>query len=120
MMFTLEENVKFHLYGGGIDMRKGINSLYGLITQSTELSATNGDMYVFISNNQKSMKILRWQKEGFILYHKKLEAGVYYVPYKLVSGSFITLPTDTFRRMLSHIKHRSHGRELYHIAILNI
>ncbi len=120
MLFNLDSTVKFHMYGCSIDMRKGIKSLYSLVNQSEIHQATSGDVFVFVSNNRKSVKFLRWQNEGFVLYHKKLEIGVYNIPYRLMSDDFIELSFDIINRVVSQIHHRSHNNELRRYAMLNI
>lgn len=75
MIFNIKEDARFYCFTNGVDMRKGINSLYGLIKQASELDALSGDVYIFIGTNIKSIKVLQWDKNGFLLCHKKLEIG---------------------------------------------
>lgn len=119
MLFNLDSTVRFHIYGSCIDMRKGIKSLYSLVNQFETLKATSGDVFVFVSHNRKSVKLLRWHNEGFVLYHKKLEIGVYNIPYRLMSDDFLELSSDIINRIVSQIKHRSYSNELRTYAILN-
>ena len=64
--------------------------------------------------------MLRWQKEGFVLYHKKLELGLYSLPSGLVGGTFSELHPDVLNRVVCEIKHQSQGGELRRFASLNI
>lgn len=73
MIFDFSTTTRYYIYGESANMRKGIPTLYNLVKTCCALSALGGDAYVFISSSCKSIKILRWDKDGFILYHKRLE-----------------------------------------------
>lgn len=45
-MFCLNENNIYHLYSQGIDMRKGVEGLCGII-RTYQYSPTNQEVYVF-------------------------------------------------------------------------
>ena len=121
MLFNIEKSARFYVYGGGVDMRKGIHSLYSLVKLSfDQSSALNGDVFVFIGTSRKSIKMLRWQKEGFVLYHKKLELGLYSLPGGLASGVFSELHPSVLNRTVCQIKHQSQGGELRRFASSNI
>ncbi len=77
MIFNFTEDTRFYFFCESVDMRKGIHSLYHLVKISGNMNALNGDGYVFIGKTRKSIKVLRWQREGFVLYNKKLELGCY-------------------------------------------
>ena len=38
--------------------------------------ATSGDVYIFLGERLDRMKLLVWEPSGFILYYKRLEAGL--------------------------------------------
>lgn len=47
-IFNIKEDARFYCFTNGVDMRKEIHSLYGLIKQNSELNALSGDVYIFI------------------------------------------------------------------------
>jgi hypothetical protein len=79
-MFALTESMNYYLYPGYVDMQSGIDSLYLLAKGKMKRNPVLGDVFLFVSKNRKQMKILHWEKSGFILYHKRLEEGTYEVP----------------------------------------
>lgn len=101
-------------------MRKGIRSLYHLVKTQSLLSALSGDAYVFISSSCKSIKILRWHKDGFILYHKRLELGLYTLPLRVGDDSFFELQGDDFDHMVNNVNYKSVGNELRYKAMLTL
>lgn len=79
-MFSLNENYTYYLYPKYAGMRKGIESLSELIRSYESHELLNGDVFVFFGRRKDSVKILRWDGDGFILYQKRLEAGTFEVP----------------------------------------
>lgn len=120
MIFNFSETTRFHLYRDPVDMRKGIHSLYHLIQAEKNTDALSGDSFVFIGRNRKSIKILRWQKEGFILYYKKLELGQYSLPHKIEDEAFFEVEMAIIDHLVTVIKHRSSTNELRKKAITNL
>ncbi len=112
MIFNFTEDTRFYFFCEPVDMRKGIHSLYHLVKISGNMNALNGDGYVFIGKTRKSIKVLRWQREGFVLYNKKLELGCYTLPQQLRKGAFIELEHDILDKMVNAIKHKSSSNEL--------
>ncbi|MCT4647118.1 MAG: IS66 family insertion sequence element accessory protein TnpB [Carboxylicivirga sp.] len=112
MIFNFCNTTRFYFYSEPVDMRKGIHSLYHLVKTSGKINALNGDGYVFVGRTRKSIKVLRWQKEGFVLYHKKLELGCYSLPQQLNEGAFFELERDILDQMVNSIKHKSSCNEL--------
>ena len=75
-MFSLEASHRYFMCQHPVNMRKGIDSLFNLIQAESPLSPMSGDAFVFFSKNRQSVKLLRWDTDGFLLYQKRLEAGV--------------------------------------------
>lgn len=112
MIFNFSNTTRFYFYGEPVDMRKGIHSLYHLVKTSGKMDALNGDGYVFVGRTRKSIKVLRWQKEGFVLYNKKLELGCYTLPKQLSEDAFFELERNILDQMVNSIKHKSSCNEL--------
>ncbi|MFR9502159.1 MAG: IS66 family insertion sequence element accessory protein TnpB [Rikenellaceae bacterium] len=120
MIFDIGEQARFYCFSRGVDMRKGIMSLYSLIKLSGEHDALSGDVFVFIGTNLKSIKVLWWHKNGFILTHKRLEIGRFSPLQNGQESSFVELKHPELRRMIYRIKQRSMMSELKQRAISSI
>jgi len=55
------------------DFRKSITGLSLLVEQSLELNPFDTTMYVFVNRKRDKIKILLWEKNGFVLWYKRLE-----------------------------------------------
>jgi transposase len=58
-------------------MRKGFDSLSGIVLQQMNLSVLNGDIFIFFNRKRNQVKLLLFEGDGFALYHKRLEKGTY-------------------------------------------
>jgi hypothetical protein len=69
-------------------MRKGIDGLSGMVQALFSMNALNGDVFIFFNRPKNRVKILHWQGDGFIIYHKRLEKGTFEcrktIPLKLL------------------------------------
>lgn len=117
MIFNFTDTTRFFLFHDSVDMRKGIHSLYHLVQTSKKMDALSGDSFVFIGRTRKSVKILRWQKEGFVLYYKKLELGRYTLPQQISDELFSEVASDTIDRLVNIVKHRSSSNKLRQEAL---
>jgi len=73
-MWGLPESVRILLYTAPTDMRKGFEGLTGLVRAAGE-DVYGGALFVFVSRRRDRLKILTFQKGGFVLWYKRLERG---------------------------------------------
>lgn len=80
-MLSITRFHRCYLYRGRTDMRKGIDSLCGLVRNGLGKDPLSGELFVFFCGARKRVKILLWDQDGFALYHKRLERGTYEMPH---------------------------------------
>ena len=79
-MLHIEASCQYYLYSGDADMRKGFDSLCGIVSSQMQLDALSGAIYIFINKRRNQIKLLLWEGDGLSLYHKRLESGTYERP----------------------------------------
>jgi transposase len=79
-MFSLGSSNRYFLYSGPTDMRKGFDSLAGLVRSQMGSDPTDGSVYVFLNKSRTLIKLLHWEAGGFTLYYKRLEKGTFERP----------------------------------------
>ena len=62
------------------DMRCGFDRLAARVEAVTGESPLSGHLFVFRSRGGGRLKILAWDRDGFVLYYKRLEVGVFKLP----------------------------------------
>ena len=61
-------------------MRKSIDGLIGIITQSYNLNPFSNSLFLFCGRRGDRLKALLWEKDGFVLLYKRLETGRFQWP----------------------------------------
>jgi hypothetical protein len=84
-------------------MRNGINGLYKLVKTEMTLIPISGDVFIFVSKNRESVKLLRWDTDGFILYHKRLEKGTFEMPTFNQESNSYDLCWNTFSMIMQGV-----------------
>ncbi|MGH8238460.1 MAG: IS66 family insertion sequence element accessory protein TnpB [Steroidobacteraceae bacterium] len=74
-MFFPEGQIRVHLYGQPVDMRKSFDGLYALTRQQLGKDPLSGELFVFISRRAIQLKVLYFDRTGFCVWSKRLEAG---------------------------------------------
>jgi transposase len=83
-------------------MRKGIDSLSGIVSNELKKNPKTGDLYIFINIRRNQLKMLHWQGDGFALYYKRLEKGSYELP--LADGlNYLPLTSDRLLYILQGV-----------------
>jgi transposase len=76
-MFFPEARVRVYLYGRPVDMRRSFDGLYALARSGFAGDPTGGDLYVFVNRRGTQMKVLYFDRSGWCVWAKRLEAGVF-------------------------------------------
>lgn len=76
-MLALPSSVKLYLATGPTDSRKSFRGLSTLVEGTFGMSAMTGDLFVFLNRRGTQVRILFWDRDGFCILMKKLEAGTF-------------------------------------------
>lgn len=66
--------VRVYLALGATDMRKSIDGLSILVSQHLQLDPFAGHLFGFCNRSRTIIKLLYWDRNGFCLWHKRLDA----------------------------------------------
>ena len=66
---------RFYICTAPIDMRKGIDGLCGVVRHMLEDDPLSGYVFIFFNKPRDKIKLLVWDKDGYVLYQKRLERG---------------------------------------------
>ncbi len=79
-MISFSSSQRFFLYRGHTDMRRSFAGLSGIVTNELQKPLTTGDVFIFINKPRNSIKLLVWDRNGFVIYYKRLEEGTFEIP----------------------------------------
>jgi transposase len=74
-MIRLNSDVRVYLATTPVDGRKAINGLSAFVIEEFEAPLMDGSVFVFYNGARDRVKCLFWDKNGFVLYQKRLERG---------------------------------------------
>ncbi len=115
-MLSIGRIQRCYLYRSYTDMRKGVDSLCGLVRNELGKDPLTGELFVFFNRGHTQIKLLLWEQDGFSLYQKKLERGSYELP----AGNAVHEPisSDTLNLILQGISLQSirHRNRYKHAA----
>ena len=74
-------NLKIHLAGEPVDMRKSYQTLSVLVKNVLHKDPLCGHLFVFYNRKKDLVKVLYWQTNGFCLWQKKIEKGQFILPF---------------------------------------
>lgn len=83
-----------HVYSaaGATDLRKSIDGLAAIIQMSFQLNPFSSNLFVFCNRKRDKLKILHWDHNGFWLYYRRLEKGVFQWPDERTPGPLCITP----------------------------
>jgi len=66
--------IRVHLCRDVVDFRKQIRGLSVLVEEELELDPFSSHLFGFCNRRRNHIKLLLWERNGFVLWQKKLEA----------------------------------------------
>lgn len=92
-MLNLPPSVKVFVATDATDMRKSIDALSVLTKDVLSKDPFSGHLFVFCNKRGDKIKILYWDRNGFCLWYKRLERGIFRLP-KMQSKVFMIAPNE--------------------------
>jgi transposase len=100
---------------GNTDMRKSINGLSVLVERAMDLNPFAGDLFVFCNRRRNMIKMLYWDKNGFALWHKRLEKHRFCWP--TTTEQVVSLGTKELEWLLAGLDYsHAHAHLTYRFA----
>jgi transposase len=79
-MLNLSPTIRIFLCLERVDLRKSFDGLAALVQQALGQDPLSGYWFVFHNRRGDRLKILTWEEDGYSLYYKRLEQGVFRFP----------------------------------------
>lgn len=101
-MLALPRAVKIYLATEPADMRKGFDGLAALV-EAQGLDLYSGHLFAFISKRRDRVKVLTWDRGGFVLYYKRLERGRFQRPVCSADGQSVLMDAGQLAMLLDGV-----------------
>ena len=116
-MFNLNENNRIVMSQHPSDMRIGVNRMCGQVRMAG-LEPTSGDVYIFVGRSRRIMKLLHWERGGYVMYYKRLERGRFHPRIFLRQGvGFRSMRWDELVLLMEGISPDAARRRRYELPV---
>lgn len=102
-MLTLPSSVRVYLAAEPIDLRRGHDGLVAIVRSEWRLNPFDGHLFVFLGRRLDRVKILVWDRNGFVLYYKRLSQGRFRMPKVPPEATRVELDATTLAMLLDGI-----------------
>jgi transposase len=72
-----------------VDGRKGIDGLSALVRSQFAQDPLSGTLFVFFSKRADRVRVLYWDRDGYVLTTKRLEEGRFRIPWRSEHGHVV-------------------------------
>ena len=79
-MLKVRPGIHIYVSTNAIDMRKSIDSLSVLVQQEFNDDPLSGHLFIFFNRTRDKVKILYWDRNGYVLHYKRMEKHRFVVP----------------------------------------
>lgn len=76
-MIPISSNTRIFICNYPTSMKKSFEGLSVIVEQLFPGEIFSGAFFVFLNRQRDHMKILLWDGDGFVIYYKRLEEGVF-------------------------------------------
>lgn len=79
-MLMLPAAVRIYVAAEAVDLRRGFDGLAAATRSLICQDPLNGHLFVFLNRRRNRIKLLVWDRTGYLLLYKRLERGTFHLP----------------------------------------
>ena len=102
-MIGLPSSVRIYLATETVDLRKGPDGLSALVKRAFDAEVFSGHLFVFLSRRSDRVKIIWWDRGGYVVYYKRLERGRFRAPQLTADARTVTMTAAELSSLLEGI-----------------
>lgn len=76
-MLTLPASVRIYVAAEAVDLRRGFDGLAAATRSLIGVDPLSGHIFVFLNRRRNRIKLLLWDRTGYLLLYKRLERGTF-------------------------------------------
>jgi transposase len=85
-VLTVPPSVRIYLAAGATDMRRSMDGLAALVRDRLALEPLSGHLFLFRNRRGDRLKLLVWDRSGYLVLYKRLEQGTFAWPSESDTG----------------------------------
>jgi len=106
-MLSLPASVRVYLAVEAVDLRRGHDGLCALVRATYALDPHEGHLFAFLGRRLDRVKVLYWERGGFVVWYKRLEQGRFKLPRVPAGASSVTLDGPSLAMLVDGVDLRS-------------
>jgi transposase len=79
-VLTLPASVRIFVAAEAVDLRRGFDGLAATTRSVIREDPLNGHLFVFLNRRRNRIKLLVWDRTGYLVVYKRLERGTFCLP----------------------------------------
>ena len=79
-MLSLPAHTRIALCTAAVDLRKSFDGLCGLVESVFQENVLDGHLFLFLNKRRDRIKALWWDRDGLVIFYKRLERGSFEMP----------------------------------------
>jgi len=79
-VLTMSPAVRIYVATGATDLRRSIDGLSAVVRDHFGIDPLSGHLFLFRNRRGDRLKILAWDRSGFVILYKRLEQGTFAWP----------------------------------------
>ena len=79
-MISFSSTQRYFMFRQATEMRKSFDALAAIVSAQLGGNIFSGDVFIFINRHRNRIKLLIWDRSGFVIYYKRLEEGTFEIP----------------------------------------
>ena len=79
-MLTLPSSVRIFIAAEPVDLRRGFDGLAAATRSLIAEDPLSGHVFAFLNRRSNRIKLLVWDRTGYLLLYKRLERGTFRIP----------------------------------------
>jgi len=103
-------NVRFFVCTAPINMNLRFDRLMGVAQETFDQNPLSGHLFLFFNRQRDRIKILFWDIDGFCIWYKRLEVGVFQLPVASDGEQGLELNCSQLNRLLGGLDLKSGRR----------
>ena len=118
-MLSISPAVRIFVHALPTDMRKHFDGLCALVTHSFGQDILHGDYFVFLNRPRNRCKILFWDRDGLVVWAKRLERGSFESPCGMNAASLcVEVDSVTLAMMIGGVDLKTAKRRKRYLAAI--
>ena len=102
-MLSLPANTTVYLCVAPVDLRKSFEGLMGLVEAVFQRNVLDGHLFLFVNKRRDRLKALWWDRDGLVIWYKRLERGCFELPRDAAERPHVTLDATALAMLLGGV-----------------